>query len=128
LARGNEKVGAAYPGTRTVRHQLQTGGRLCARRFLRKSFIEVHSHHHESFFQQTDDKDEQGFRLYGVLGTIFNRPTCGYGSASTASSGKSRPKTFSNWVNLARIGLILDAYFDDDQKMGKVVEEEVEGA
>jgi hypothetical protein len=29
----------------------------------------------KAFFSGTDDADEQGFRLYGVLGSIFERPT-----------------------------------------------------
>jgi len=38
--------------------------------------VEVHSHHHmQAYFSATDDRDEQGFRLYAVLGTIQRRPT-----------------------------------------------------
>lgn len=36
---------------------------------------EIHSHHDMSaFFSTTDDADEVGFRLYGVVGHIFTRP------------------------------------------------------
>lgn len=36
---------------------------------------EIHSHQEMgSFFSGTDDKDEQGFRFYGVIGKIFTRP------------------------------------------------------
>ncbi len=40
-----------------------------------RALIEVHSHHSMAgFWSGTDDKDEQGFRLYGVLGHIFTKP------------------------------------------------------
>lgn len=40
-----------------------------------QALIEVHSHHAmRAYWSDTDDRDEQGFRLYGVLGTIFDRP------------------------------------------------------
>ncbi len=40
------------------------------------ALIEVHSHHGmPAFWSGTDDADEQGFRLYAVLGDIFRRPT-----------------------------------------------------
>ena len=40
------------------------------------SIVEVHSHHAmEAFFSGTDNKDKQGFKLYGVLGRIFSKPT-----------------------------------------------------
>ncbi len=40
------------------------------------ALIEVHSHHRLApFFSRTDDADEQGFRLYAVLGHIFTKPT-----------------------------------------------------
>ncbi|MDQ2806412.1 MAG: hypothetical protein M3Z04_05770 [Chloroflexota bacterium] len=40
-----------------------------------QALIEVHSHHSmRAYWSTTDDQDEQGFRLYGVLGTIFSRP------------------------------------------------------
>lgn len=36
-----------------------------------KAVIEIHSHHDmPAFFSETDDRDEQGFRLYGVIGRI----------------------------------------------------------
>jgi PRTRC genetic system protein A len=39
------------------------------------ALIEVHSHHQMgAFWSSTDNKDEQGFRLYGVLGDIFDKP------------------------------------------------------
>ena len=32
---------------------------------------EFHSHgHHRAFFSATDDRDEQGFRIYGVVGRL----------------------------------------------------------
>jgi PRTRC genetic system protein A len=41
-----------------------------------RAIIEVHSHHAmRAFWSGTDDRDEQGFRLYGVIGDIFERPT-----------------------------------------------------
>lgn len=43
-----------------------------------EAIIEVHSHHYErAFFSEDDDRDEGSisFRLYGVMGTIFNDPT-----------------------------------------------------
>lgn len=41
-----------------------------------RAIIEVHSHHTmAAFWSSTDDRDEQGFRLYAVLGDIFRRPT-----------------------------------------------------
>lgn len=40
-----------------------------------RALVEVHSHHWmEARFSSDDDKDEVGFRLYGVLGRIFERP------------------------------------------------------
>jgi PRTRC genetic system protein A len=39
------------------------------------ALIEVHSHHEmNAFFSSEDDADEQGFRIYGVLGEIFTDP------------------------------------------------------
>lgn len=39
------------------------------------AIIEVHSHHQmDAFFSTTDDADEQGFRIYGVIGNIFSEP------------------------------------------------------
>lgn len=39
------------------------------------ALIEVHSHHWmEARFSTDDDRDEVGFRIYGVLGRIFDRP------------------------------------------------------
>lgn len=39
------------------------------------ALIEVHSHHNmPAFFSSADDADEQGFRIYGVLGHINSRP------------------------------------------------------
>ena len=42
-----------------------------------RALIELHSHHSmRAEFSRTDDEDEaQGFRVYAVLGTIFDRPT-----------------------------------------------------
>lgn len=42
-----------------------------------RAVIEVHSHHHEAaYFSEKDDEDEgrMSFRVYGVIGTIFERP------------------------------------------------------
>jgi PRTRC genetic system protein A len=39
-----------------------------------ETLIEVHSHHTmRAFFSSTDDKDEQGFRIYGVIGCVDNQ-------------------------------------------------------
>jgi hypothetical protein len=43
-----------------------------------RAIIEIHSHHHgRAEFSEKDDLDEGGnsFRVYGVLGTIFDNPT-----------------------------------------------------
>jgi hypothetical protein len=43
-----------------------------------RAIVEVHSHHYDkAFFSQQDNEDEGGcsFRVYAVLGTIFDRPT-----------------------------------------------------
>lgn len=40
-----------------------------------KALLEVHSHHWmDARFSPDDDRDEIGFRIYGVLGRIFERP------------------------------------------------------
>lgn len=42
----------------------------------RHALIECHSHGNmKAFFSQQDDQDEQGFRLYAVLGSIKEQPT-----------------------------------------------------
>lgn len=43
-----------------------------------KAIIEIHSHHYmPAKFSEQDDKDETGFRLYGVIGNFGrNRPVC----------------------------------------------------
>lgn len=39
------------------------------------ALIEVHSHHWErAFYSRADNLDEEGLRIYGVLGRIFERP------------------------------------------------------
>lgn len=39
------------------------------------ALIDVHSHHRmRAFFSATDNRDEQGFRVYAVLGNIFTQP------------------------------------------------------
>ncbi len=39
------------------------------------ALIEVHSHHSmQAAFSPTDDVDETGYRIYGVLGRIYSRP------------------------------------------------------
>lgn len=39
------------------------------------AFIEAHSHHSmAAYFSPVDDRDETGFRLYAVLGSIFDQP------------------------------------------------------
>ncbi|GCE32111.1 hypothetical protein KDA_75950 [Dictyobacter alpinus] len=39
------------------------------------ALIDLHSHHGmQAFFSATDNRDEQGFRIYAVLGNIFKRP------------------------------------------------------
>jgi hypothetical protein len=43
-----------------------------------RAVVEIHSHHRDpAYFSPKDDKDEGGmsFRVYGVLGTIFEKPT-----------------------------------------------------
>lgn len=38
----------------------------------REALIELHSHHQmDAFFSSQDDQDEQGFRIYAVIGEIF---------------------------------------------------------
>jgi len=40
-----------------------------------QTLVEAHSHHAmDAYFSATDDADEQGFRLYVVLGRIFTQP------------------------------------------------------
>jgi PRTRC genetic system protein A len=40
-----------------------------------RALIEIHSHHEmPAFFSGTDNKDEQGFRIYGVIGRVFSAP------------------------------------------------------
>jgi PRTRC genetic system protein A len=40
-----------------------------------KAIVEVHSHHSmPARFSETDDKDETGFRLYGVVGRLDSEP------------------------------------------------------
>ncbi|MFM7885721.1 MAG: Mov34/MPN/PAD-1 family protein, partial [Pseudanabaena sp.] len=40
-----------------------------------KALIEIHSHHSmRAYFSDTDNRDETGFRIYGVLGEIFSNP------------------------------------------------------
>jgi PRTRC genetic system protein A len=40
-----------------------------------KAIIEIHSHHGmRAYFSDTDNRDETGFRIYGVLGEIFSNP------------------------------------------------------
>jgi hypothetical protein len=42
---------------------------------FKAALIELHSHHGmPSFFSPTDDQDEVGFRLYAVIGDIFEAP------------------------------------------------------
>ena len=39
------------------------------------ALIDLHSHHGmRAFFSSTDNRDEQGFRVYAVVGNIFQRP------------------------------------------------------
>jgi hypothetical protein len=41
-----------------------------------ETLIEIHSHHNmQPIFSAMDNADEQGFRLYGVIGDIFDNPT-----------------------------------------------------
>ena len=40
-----------------------------------RAIIEIHSHHGmRAYFSDTDNRDETGFRLYGVMGEIFSNP------------------------------------------------------
>jgi PRTRC genetic system protein A len=42
---------------------------------LHNAVIEIHSHHSmRAFFSKQDDRDEQGFRIYGVIGNVLERP------------------------------------------------------
>ena len=48
------------------------GASVLATDLYQRTLTEIHSHHLlPAFFSQTDDADEQGFRLYGTLGRIF---------------------------------------------------------
>lgn len=41
-----------------------------------RALIEVHSHHNmPAYFSAGDDKDEQGFRIYAVIGCVLEAPT-----------------------------------------------------
>jgi PRTRC genetic system protein A len=41
----------------------------------RRAIIELHSHNEmQAFFSSQDDRDEQGFRIYAVIGNIFTKP------------------------------------------------------
>lgn len=43
---------------------------------MRECLVEVHSHHcMPPYFSATDDKDETGFRIYGVVGNLGNMPS-----------------------------------------------------
>lgn len=60
--------------------QIQSGGTVRpADQFhpaAKDALIEIHSHHDMApFFSSTDNQDEQGFRIYAVLGHIHRRPT-----------------------------------------------------
>ena len=59
--------------------QIATGGSVHptddASDDYRRAIIELHSHHQmDAFFSSQDDADEQGFRLYAVIGNIFTNP------------------------------------------------------
>lgn len=57
---------------------LQTRDFLSVTRWESSSniLIEIHSHHvMEASFSQIDNEEESGFKIYGVLGTIFTQPT-----------------------------------------------------
>lgn len=78
------------------------------------AFIEVHSHHSMSaFFSGTDDKDEQGFRIYGVLGTIFDRPTLRLRIGVYGQFWEIPAEDFFELGEPGQPLLIQDAYFDD---------------
>lgn len=54
------------------------------------ALIEVHSHHWETaFFSPADNLDEVGFRIYAVLGRIFERPEL-----------KVRVSVYGDWLEL----------------------------
>ena len=60
--------------------QIQSGGTVRpADEFhpaAKDALVEIHSHHDMApFFSSTDNRDEQGFRIYAVLGYIHRRPT-----------------------------------------------------
>jgi PRTRC genetic system protein A len=88
-----------------------------------KAVIEVHSHHSMSaFFSSTDDKDEQGFRIYGVLGTIFDRPTLRLRIGVYGQFWEVPAEDFFELGEPGKEPAIQDAYFDE----AKAVEENEE--
>jgi PRTRC genetic system protein A len=58
-------------GYRLLRPPQVTGAARVVYRPSRGTVLEIHSHHRlPAFFSRTDDADEQGLRLYGVLGRL----------------------------------------------------------
>jgi PRTRC genetic system protein A len=95
-----------------------------------RATIEVHSHHSmKAFFSSTDDKDEQGFRIYGVLGTIFERPTLRLRIGVYGQFWEVPAEDFFELGEDGKDRVILDAYFDDDKstRWVEMEAEEIEG-
>jgi PRTRC genetic system protein A len=88
-----------------------------------RAFIEVHSHHSmRAFFSGTDDADEQGFRVYGVLGTIFERPTL---RLRIGVYGQFFEVSASYFFELGMPGqpaIVEDAYAQDTKELEKKAE------
>lgn len=60
----------------SVPRQWASAGRVVYRGGMQANIVlEMHSHHEmAAYFSDMDDRDEQGCRLYGVLGRIYSRP------------------------------------------------------
>lgn len=81
-----------------------------------RAMIEVHSHHSmRAFFSGTDDKDEQGFRIYGVLGTIFDRPTLRVRIGVYGQFWEMPAEDFFELGGHGQEPAVHDAYFDDER-------------
>jgi PRTRC genetic system protein A len=58
-----------------VTHCKPVGSALESGGSYEKAVIEIHSHHSmKAFFSAQDDADETGFRIYAVIGEIFDKP------------------------------------------------------
>lgn len=66
--------------------------------------LDIHSHANmDAFFSSTDNRDEQGFRFYGVIGNIFTHPTL-----------KLRIGIYGDYANVPILDLFTDygPFFD----------------